>query len=86
MEANAMTINHENSEPIAQIKSVIKSDNGELWASYTMREYMNFEKDPNYVAPKISRYKHWREKKIMAFWYKVHRMADDHGACDVRCC
>lgn len=81
-----MMINQENSEPIGQIKSVIKSDNGELWASYTMMEYINFEKNLNYETSKISRYKRWREKKIMAFWHKIHRMADNHNACDARCC
>ena len=71
---------------IGHFKQVIKTESGELWTFVSMNEYMNYKPDPDFVPPKISRFKRWREKKAMAFWYKVHRLADDRGACDARCC
>ena len=71
---------------IGEIKSVIKTDSGELYTVVYANEYMSFEPDPNWVAPKVSKFKRWRETKAMSFWYKAHRMADDRGACDARCC
>lgn len=74
------------SKPLGAIKSVVQSETGELWATVTLNEYMNFERDPDYVPPKITKFKRWRTQTAEKFWYKLHRMADDHGACDARCC
>lgn len=71
-------------KPLGTIKSVVQSETGELWTTVTLNEYMRAS--GNYVPPKVSKFKRWRERKAEAFWYKLHRMADDHGACDARCC
>lgn len=73
-------------QSLGKIKSVVQSETGELWATVTLTEYGRFEPDLNYVPPKVSKFKRWRERRAEAFWYKLHRMADDHGACDARCC
>lgn len=71
------------SKPIGQIKSIVQSDTGELWTTVTLTEYMRFEHDPDYVPPKISKFKKWRTETAKTFWTKVHKMAENHGAdCD----
>lgn len=68
-------------KPLGTIKSVVKSDTGELWATVTLQEYMHFPTD--YVPPKISKFKRWREESAKTFWTKLHKLAEDHGAeCD----
>lgn len=68
---------------------IISNDGGkeilvgeEVWITVTLQEYMNSERDPNYVPPKITKFKKWRTKTAEKFWYKLHRVAEEHGACD----
>jgi hypothetical protein len=65
-------------QPIKTIKQVIKTDQGVM---YTI-VYDTDEPDPIYVPKHINRFKKWREKTAEKFWYKLHGMAEDHGACN----
>lgn len=60
------------------------SNNGgeEVWTTVTLQEYMHFENDPDYVPPKITKFKRWRTQTAEKFWRKLHRMAEEHGACN----
>lgn len=73
-------------ERIGELKLIHQDENGSLWTTVTVQEYMNFDRDPNYVPPKISKFKKWRTKTAKSFWYKLHSVAEDHGACDNYCC
>lgn len=69
------------SQALGTIKSVIKSETGELWTTVTIQEYMHLEK--NYAPSKIIKFKKWRENIAKSFWNKLHKLAENHGAdCD----
>ena len=71
------------SKPIGHVKSVVQSENGDLWTTVMLQEYLNPDRIAPIVLPKVSKFKRWRKKIAKNFWNKIHQMAENHGAdCD----